>query len=314
MLIYMLRRVLIAIPTILVLMFVVFLLAEAAPGDPAMKRVGDNATPEQVAEAREALGLDRPLLARYVEYVGSAARGDFGESAVTGRPVLEDLQTRIPVTLSLVVLGILFTVLIAIPLGTVAALTQGTLVDTAISVVATLLMSLPSFLVGLLLILGLAISTPLFPATGYATIGDGLGPWLTYGTLPALALALVPAALITRQVRGALLEAMAEDYVRTARAKGLRRGAIVGKHVAKNAAVPVITVLSLQLAYMIGGSVVIERLFAMPGVGALGIDSVLNGDLITLQGLVLFSALVVLIVNLLADLSYGYFNPRLARR
>ncbi|GAA1022801.1 ABC transporter permease [Acrocarpospora pleiomorpha] len=312
--VYILRRILIAVPTVLILMFMVFLLADLSPADPALTMAGGNATPEQVAEVRTSLGLDQPLPERYVDYVRSALHGDFGTSPISGLPVLDNLRERVPVTLSLVSLALLFAIGISVLLGTVAAIRKGTILDTLISSFASLLMSLPSFVSGLLLILLLAIYYPAFPATGSATPAEGLGPWLTYTTLPAIALALVPAALMTRQIRGALLDALEEDYVRTARAKGLTYVSVAGKHAAKNAAVPIVTILSLEVVYMIGNTVVVERLFALPGVGALGVDSVINGDLVTLQGMVLFVALIVLVVNLLADLSYGYLNPRLAKR
>ncbi|WP_231123661.1 ABC transporter permease [Nocardioides sambongensis] len=175
-------------------------------------------------------------------------------------------------------------------------------------------MAIPPFVAAVLLVLLLAIAYPLFPATGYAQLSDGIGAWLEFMTLPALALAAVPAALLTRQVRGALIDAMEEDYVRTARAKGLRKGPIVAKHAAKNAAVPVVTVVGLVVTQMIGGAVVVERVFGIPGLGSVSVESVLTGDLITLQGLVLVTALVVITVNLLVDMSYGYFNPRLRTR
>ena len=311
---YILRRILFAVPTVLILMFVVFLLADLAPADPAQRIAGENATPEQVAEVRERLGLDDPLLTRYVTYVGNAVQGDFGESVISRQSVLDDLLARVPVTLSLVSLSLFFAIVVSLVLGMLAAMRKGTIVDTAISGFASLLMSLPSFLSGLLLILGLAIIYPILPATGYATPADGVLPWLTYTTLPALALALVPSALMTRHIRGALLDTLDEDYIRTARAKGLRFKTVVGKHAEKNAAVPVVTILSLEVVHMVGNTVVVERLFAMPGIGALGVDSVTNGDLVTLQGLVLFVALVVTAVNLLADISYGFLNPRLAKR
>ncbi|WP_349307239.1 ABC transporter permease [Rhodococcus sp. IEGM 1379] len=308
------QRVLLAIPTILIVTFLVFVLMELSPSDPALALAGDNPTPEKLAEARAALGLDRPMLARYVEYLGNAVRGDFGTSPITHQSVLSDLMFRLPITAALVLLSLIFTVVLGVTLGTLAAVYKGGVVDWFANSVAALLMSVPPFVAGVLLILFLAVSSQMFPATGYATLSDGLVPWLTYMTLPALSLALIPAALLTRQVRSAMVDALEEDYIRTARAKGLRRVTVVGKHAAKNAAVPVVTVLGLVVTQMVGGAVVVEKLFAIPGLGSVSVDAVLTGDLVTLQGLVLFIALVVTAVNLLVDASYGYFNPRLRVR
>lgn len=314
MLIYITKRLLLAVPTLLVLMFALFVLVQLSPADPARVVAGDNATPEQVAEVRAQMGIDDPLLERYWRYLTSAVQGDLGDSLVSGQPVLANLFDRLPVTLSLVALAIVLTVLISTVLGTLAALNPGRWIDTVTSGIATLLMTMPSFLSALLLVLVFAIQAQVLPAVGYAMPSDGLLEWLRFAILPATSLALVPAALLARQIRGALRESMQADYVRTARAKGMSDGVIVAKHAARNAAIPVVTVLGLEAVYMIGGTVVIERLFAIPGIGSLGVDSVLNGDLITLQGLVLFVGVVVLAVNLLVDLTYGYFDPKLVTR
>lgn len=314
MLIYITKRLLLAVPTLLVLMFALFVLVQLSPADPARVVAGDNATPEQVAEVRAQMGIDDPLLERYWRYLTSAVQGDLGDSLVSGQPVLANLFDRLPVTLSLVALAIVLTVLISTVLGTLAALNPGRWIDTVTSGIATLLMTMPSFLSALLLVLVFAIQAQVLPAVGYAMPSDGFLEWLRFAILPATSLALVPAALLARQIRGALRESMQADYVRTARAKGMSDGVVVAKHAARNAAIPVVTVLGLEAVYMIGGTVVIERLFAIPGIGSLGVDSVLNGDLITLQGLVLFVGVVVLAVNLLVDLTYGYFDPKLVTR
>lgn len=305
------KRVVLAVPTIILVTLLVFVLMELSPTDPAVALAGDNPTPEKLAEIRQALGLDRPFLTRYFEWGWQALQGDLGVSPVHHQPVISDLMFRLPITASLVVLAFLFSLVIAIVLGTIAALNKGGIVDWITNSIANLLMAIPPFVVAILLVLLLAISAPLFPATGYASVSEGLGPWLQYMTLPALSLSVTPAALLTRQVRGALSDALEEDYVRTARAKGLRRYMVVGKHAAKNAAIPVVTVLGLVIAQMLSSSLVVEKIFAIPGIGSLSVDSVLTGDLVTLQGIVLVIAIVVTMLNLLIDVSYGYFNPKL---
>lgn len=308
------KRLLLAVPTIILVTLLVFVLMELSPTDPAAALAGDNPTPERLAELHHMLGLDRPFLTRYLEWGWNALRGDFGVSPVTHQSVMSDLMFRLPITASLVILAMLFSVVMGVGLGTIAALNKGGVVDWIMNSIANLLMAIPPFVAAVLLVLFLAIMSPVFPATGYASISAGVGPWLQFTTLPALSLAIIPGALLTRQVRGALIDALEEDYVRTARAKGLRRRMVVGKHAAKNAAVPVVTVLGLVFTSMFGGAVVVEKIFAIPGLGSVSVESVLNGDLITLQGLVLLVAVLVTAVNLLVDASYGYFNPRLRTR
>ncbi len=308
------KRLLLAVPTIILVTLFVFVLMELSPTDPAAALAGDNPTPERLAELRQMLGLDRPFHTRYLEWGWDALRGDLGVSPITHQSVISDLMFRLPITGSLVLLALLFSLVMGVGLGTVAALNKGGVVDWVMNSIANLLMAIPPFVAAVLLVLFLAIMSPLFPATGYASLSAGIGPWLQFTTLPALSLAIIPGALLTRQVRGALVDALEEDYVRTARAKGLRRHMVVGKHAAKNAAVPVVTVLGLVLTNMVGGAVVVEKIFAIPGLGSVSVESVLNGDLVTLQGLVLLVAVVVTLVNLLVDASYGYFNPRLRTR
>lgn len=308
------KRLLLAIPTIVLVTLLVFVLMALSPTDPAAVLAGDNPTPQRLAQLHHMLGLDQPFFVRYGTWGWNALQGNLGTSPVTHQSVLSDLMTRLPITLSLLLLALVFCLVISTVLGTLAALHKGGVIDWITNSIATLLLAIPPFVAAVLLVLLLAISYPVFPATGYAAIGDGIGSWLWFMTLPALSLAIIPSALLTRQVRGALIDTLDEDYMRTARAKGLRRGMQIGKHAAKNAAVPVVTVLGLVVTQMLGGSVIVEKIFAIPGLGSLSVDSVLNGDLVTLQGMVLLVAVVVTAVNLLVDVSYGYFNPRLRTR
>lgn len=311
---FILKRLALAVPTIVLVTAMVFLLMELSPADPVAALAGDNPSPERLAEIRASLGLDQPVYTRYLDWAASALNGDLGTSPIKHQSVASELMFRIPVTGSLVALALLFSIVMGVVFGTISALKRGGVVDWCVNSIANFLMAIPPFLAAVLLVLLFALTLPLFPAIGYASMGDGLGPWLQYSTLPALALAIIPGALVTRQVRGALIDTMEEDYIRTARAKGLRRAAVVGKHAAKNAAIPVVTVMGLLVTSMFGGAVVVERIFGVPGLGSLSVDAVLTGDVVMLQGLVLVVALLVTLVNLLVDASYGYFNPRLRVR
>lgn len=311
---FILKRLALAVPTIVLVTAMVFLFMELSPADPVAALAGDNPSPERLAEIRASLGLDQPVYTRYLDWAASALRGDLGTSPIKHQSVVSELMFRIPVTGSLVALALLFSIVMGVVFGTISALKRGGVVDWCVNSIANFLMAIPPFLAAVLLVLLFALTLPLFPAIGYASMGDGLGPWLQYSTLPALALAIIPGALVTRQVRGALIDTMEEDYIRTARAKGLRRAAVVGKHAAKNAAIPVVTVMGLLVTSMFGGAVVVERIFGVPGLGSLSVDAVLTGDVVMLQGLVLVVALLVTLVNLLVDASYGYFNPRLRVR
>jgi peptide/nickel transport system permease protein len=308
------RRLLTVVPLLILVTLAVFLLLDLAPGDAATTIAGDDASAERIAQIRAELGLDQPLLVRFGEFLAGVFQGDLGSSPITGQEVSDVLLQRLPISLSLVGLAMVFAFVIGCTAGTVAALHRNGWVDRVVNGISALFMAVPSFVVGIVLVLVFALTLSWFPATGYAPLSEGIGPWLQFTTLPALALAGVPAAQIARQTRGALIDALEEDYIRTARAKGLRKPLIVGKHAAKNAAIPVITVMGVLLGALIGGSVVIERVFAIPGIGSLSVDAVLSRDLPTLQGVVLVSAIAVIFLNLLVDVAYGYLNPQVRIR
>ena len=308
------RRLLTVVPLLVIVALAVFLLLDLAPGDAATTIAGEDASPERVAQIRAELGLDQPVWVRFGEFLGGVLQGDLGSSPITGQGVTGAIVQRLPITLSLVALAMFFAIVIGCTAGTIAALHRNGWVDRVVNSLAALFMAVPSFVVGIVLVLLFALTLSWFPATGYAPISEGIGPWLQFTTLPALALAGVPAAQIARQARGALVDALEEDYIRTARAKGLRKRWIVGKHAAKNAAIPVITVMGVLLGSLIGGSVIIERVFAIPGLGSLSVEAVLSRDLPILQGVVLVSAIAVIFLNLLVDVAYGYLNPQVRAR
>lgn len=307
------KRLLVAVPTVLLVTLIVFVLVDLSPNDPIATLAGDNPSPERVAELRTALGLDQPLWARYLDWGAAALRGDLGTSPITYQPVFDELLRSAPITISLVFLATVISLVLGLALGVLAALQRDGFFDWVVGVVSNLLQTIPPFIAALVLVLFFAIQLPLLPATGYVPLTAGVGEWLTFMIMPALALSLIPAALIMRQTRGALIDALEADYVRTAYAKGLRMGVVVAKHAAKNAAVPVVTVLGLVFLAMTGSSVIIENIFAIPGLGALSVNAVLTGDLVMIQGVVVFFALLVTVVNLLVDMSYGYFNPKLRK-
>ncbi|HMG44230.1 MAG TPA: ABC transporter permease [Acidimicrobiales bacterium] len=304
------RRLLAMVPTLLIVSLVVFFLLDLTPGDPARILAGETATPEQVLDTRARLGLDRPLLDRYGDYVGGVFTGDLGDSFFSNRPVLDEIGRAFPITASLALAALGLAVLVAVPAGLLAALRPGGPLDRLVSAVSAFALAVPPFVIGVLFVVFFAVENSLLPAVGYVPFADDPGEWARHLVLPAIALAVAPAAELARQTRGALADALSRDYVRAAQAKGLPRRIVVLKHAAKNAAIPVVTVLGLQIGRVIGGAVVVEQVFALPGFGTLAIQAVKNSDYPMIQGIVLVSGLTVILVNLAVDLSYAYFNPK----
>lgn len=305
------RRILIAIPILVVVSLVTFLLVDLSPGDPAALLAGDNATPERVAEVRTQLGLDEPTWSRFVDYLGGLVGGDLGTSLFSGQSVLSAIGQAMPITLSLALVSFVLVFLIAIPLGTWAAVRRGGIADRAISVFCSFFLGVPPFVAGLFLVIVFALSIRAFPATAYIPLSRGFAPWISHLMLPGLALALPSAAEVARQLRGALVDVLEQDYIRTQRAKGLDPGRVLYLHGLKNAAPPVLTVVGLQVGRMLGGSVIVEQVFAMPGFGSLAYNAVTQHDYPLIQGIVLVSAVVVILVNLLTDVVEVGLNPRL---
>ncbi|HEY8527653.1 MAG TPA: ABC transporter permease [Acidimicrobiales bacterium] len=304
------RRVLTSIPALLGVMLVALLLLELMPGDPAEIMAGENATPEAVQMIRDDLRLDDPLYERFSRYVGGVVTGDLGESPGSGIPVWDRISEALPVTLSLGGMALVLAVVVAIPAGTWAALRRDGLADRAVAAAAAVLQAVPPFVIGLGLVIFLAVERAWLPANGYVAFADDPYEWFRHLILPATALALSAAAELARQTRGAVVDVLEQDYIRAARAKGLRDRLVIGKHVAKNAATPVVTVLGLQVGRILGGAVVVELIFGMHGFGALALNAVVTRDIVLIQGVVLVSAIAVLIANLLVDLVYVYLNPR----
>jgi len=308
---YILRRVLVTIPVMVFVGLFVFSLLYIAPGDPAAVIAGEQASPADVEKIREKLGLDRPFLVRFTEWSGQVLRGDLGTSMFTGMPVTELIAQRIEPTLSLMVVTLILAVVIAVPIGVLAAWKAGGWLDRSIMGFAVLGFSVPVFVVGYLLAYVFALELDWLPVQGYRPISRGFWPWLEHLILPSIALGLVYIALIARITRATMLEVLSQDYIRTGRAKGLGDGSILFLHALKNASVPIVTVIGIGVALLIGGAVVTESVFAIPGLGRLTIDAIVRRDYPLIQGIVLVFSFVYVLVNLVVDLLYSALDPRI---
>ena len=304
------NRVLTMIPLFIMVTMLAFGLLFLVPGDPAIALAGENPLPGQIEEVRESLGLNDPILVQYLNWVGGALHGDLGISLFTNVPVSELIQDRLPATASLASLAMLLAVVFGGLFGLIAAATRGSLVDRGVTLFASLGTAIPGFWLGLMLIIVFALKNSWFPAVGYHPLTENPVLWLKHLMLPAVTLAAAPSAEIARQLRGSLCDTLDNEYIRTAQAKGLRQRPVLLKHALKNAGIPVATVIGVQFSFLLGGSVIVEQVFGIPGVGALAISAVLQRDLPVIQGIVLITAVAVLLINLLVDLSYGYFNPK----
>jgi peptide/nickel transport system permease protein len=308
---YLLRRVLAVVPVLVFVGALVFLLLRLAPGDPAVVLAGDYATPEQVATIRGNLGLDQPLPQQFATWAGQVLRGDLGLSIYAQQPVSSLIARRIEPTLVLTAYTVLVAVLLAVPLGVLAAWRAGGVLDRAVMAVAVAGYSTPVFVVGYALVYLLAMQAGWFPAQGYVPLQEGWLACLRSLTLPAITLAFLYMGLIARVTRASVLEVLAQDYVRTARAKGLQPARVLVRHALKNAAVPIVTVVGIGVASLLGGVVVTETVFNIPGLGRLAADAISQRDYPIVQGLILLFAAVYTAVNLLVDLSYLLFDPRI---
>jgi peptide/nickel transport system permease protein len=307
---YVLRRVLLAIPVMFVVAGGVFLLLYLTPGDPVSVILGPDASPQQVAELRQRLGLDQPVLVQVGRWFGRLLVGDLGQSIYLNRPVLQTLLERAEPTLMLTLLATLFAILLGLPIGIVSATRAGSWADLGAMLVAMGGISMPSFWVGLNLIFVFAVVLGVFPVAGYQPLSHGLWENLRYLALPAVTLGFAQAALLARMSRSMMLEVLREDYVRTARAKGLAERTVVLVHALKNAMVPLVTVMGLTFAILMGGAVITEQVFNIPGLGRLLVQSVLRRDYPVVQGIVLVIAFNYVAINLLVDILYGFFDPR----
>jgi peptide/nickel transport system permease protein len=310
---YLAQRVLMIVPVMLGVTIIVFAMMRLAPGDPAVAMGGPRATPETLAEIRHYLGLDQPLPVQYLVWLQHAVQGDLGRSIRQGQQVTTLLLTRLPNSALLALVSFALATILGVLAGVVAALNRGSWLDQGIALVNVLGFSTPAFFLGLLLIVVFAFKFPIFPMSGMRSVEGSSGPLdvAAHLVLPAITLAAVPTTVIARTVRSSVLETAGQDYVRTARAKGLARTAVITGHILKNALIPVVTLLGLQAGFLLGGAAIVEVVFSYPGIGNLMIESILERDLPVTQGCVLALAVVYVFVNIAADLAQGYLDPRI---
>ncbi|MCH9675251.1 MAG: ABC transporter permease [Gammaproteobacteria bacterium] len=308
---YIIRRLLATIPVMCVVAVVVFLLLHLTPGDPVTVIAGDYARPEDIARIRAKLGLDQPLYVQFVRWAGDVLRGDLGESIFSNLPVSHLIAQRLEPTVALSVSTTVFAILLAVPMGVFAAWKAGTWIDRSVMMFAVLGFSVPVFVIGYILMYIFSLGLGWFPVQGYKPIADGFWPFVQSITLPTIALGVVYTALIARISRASVLEVLTEDYVRTAKAKGLADSALLIRHALRNAAVPIVTIIGIGVALLIGGVVVTESVFNIPGLGRLTIDAVLRRDYPIIQGVILVFSGIYVVVNLIIDLMYTVLDPRI---
>jgi peptide/nickel transport system permease protein len=308
---YILMRVVATVPVMAVVALFVFLLLRLSPGDPAAVIAGDYATAEDIARIREQLGLNEPLPIQFVTWIGLLLQGDLGTSIFTNLPVTTLIGQRIEPTVMLTLTTILFSVAVAVPLGAIAAWKAGSLIDRFVMLFSVAGFSVPVFVLGYVLIYIVSMKLQLLPVQGYRSPWQGIGPFLAHIALPTLTLSVIFIALIARMTRASAIEVLQEDYVRTAHAKGQNELTILTRHVLANAAVPIVTVIGIGIALLIGGVVVTESVYNIPGLGRLVLDAVLARDYPIIQGLILFLSFSYIIINLLIDISYAFLDPRI---
>jgi peptide/nickel transport system permease protein len=308
---YLLRRILSTLPVLAIVAVFVFLMLRLTPSDPAAIIAGDYASPEQIEGIRERLGLNEPILKQFVIWIGGVLRGDFGESFFYKKQVAELISERLEPTLSLSLVTIFLVLLVAVPIGVIAAHNHGTWIDRFVMGFSVLGFSVPVFVVGYIFIYIFAITLDWLPVQGYQRISDGVGGWLLRLVLPAMTLSVVFIAFIARMTRTSVLEVLNEDYIRTARAKGQTEIKVLVRHALANAAVPILTIIGLTVAILIGGVVVTESVFTLPGLGLLTVDAVLARDYPTIQAVILLFSFAYVLINLLVDVAYTFLDPRI---
>lgn len=307
---YVIKRILYIVPVLLLVSIIVFSLMHIIPGDPITIMLGIRAQPETVEALRSQLNLDKPIVVQYLLWIKDVLRGDLGVSIRNKIPVLELIIQRLPVTLSLAIISLSISVIISFALGILAATRRNTLSDFGAMTFAVIGVSIPQFWMGIMLILLFSLVLGIFPSMGYVSFIEEPIECIRHLILPSLALVFSLAGYTTRMTRSQMLEVLSDDYIRTARAKGLREAVVTYKHALRNALIPIVTVIGIQFAYLLGGTVLIEHIFALPGIGRLVLQSIYNRDYPVVQGVVLVVAVVFVIMNLIVDLMYRFLNPK----
>ncbi|MDF1586939.1 ABC transporter permease [Marinimicrococcus flavescens] len=311
---YIVQRLLSSIPVIFLVTLISFSLMQLVPGDPAIMVAGLQATPDEVERVRVQLGLDQPFHMQLLHWYGNLLQGDLGTSFLLGRDVLEVTLERLPVSISIAVYALVMTLLVSIVAGIIAALRQNSWVDQLVMTIALIGVSLPNFWLGLMLIVLFSVHLGWLPTGGYVDFREDFWGWLQAATLPAVSLAMLQMGLLARITRSTMLEVLRQDYIRTARAKGLSERKVVGKHALKNVMIPVVTVIGIIFSLLLSGSVVIETIFSVPGIGSLLGSAILRRDYPVIQGGLLLVAAMLLLLNLVVDVLYAYFDPRVRYR
>ena len=304
------KRLLFAVPSLIGVVIVTFLLTRALPGDPAAYFAGPAATKEAIEQIRVTLGLDKPLITQFGRYVGDLARGDLGTSLTTGQPVVRDIRTRLPASAELTLLGLIVSILVAVPLGILAATRPGSIVDHVCRVVATAGVSLPVFFTGLISLELFSYKWPIFPNVQYVSFTTNPLEWARNLILPWIVLAFLYAALYARLTRAGMLETMSEDYIRTARAKGLPERKVIVKHGLRAALTPIVTIFGMDLGLLLGGAIITEVTFSLKGLGLFTVEAIQNQDLPEILGVTMLAAFFIVIANLVVDIFYAVLDPR----
>lgn len=308
---YLIQRLFLTLIVLLGVTFVVFLIIHLVPGDPARVILGVQANEQNVAALRERLGLNRPFLVQYADWLWNAAHGDFGKSLITGQPVGPQLMQRLPATLQLAIAGLLIGMLIGFPAGIISAIKSGTTTDIVTSVLSQIGVTIPDFWLGIMLVILFSLTLGWLPPSGYTPPEQDFGDWLAHLILPAVTVGVISGAIQTRFIRSAMLEVLHENYVRSARAKGLGERTVIIRHALRNAMITIVTVIGLQITALLSAVVVVEVVFAWPGLGRLALDAVLDRDYPLLQGAVFIVAAMLALVNLGIDLLYFFIDPRI---
>lgn len=308
---YLLQRFVFALGVIIGVTLAVFMIVQLIPGDPARVSLGLQATEENVEVRRERMGLNRPVVEQYFTWVTNAAQGDFGESLITGQSVSDQIIARLPATLQLAGFALVIGMAIAFPLGIIAAMNPNSPIDFFASIISQVGVAIPDFWLSILLVLLFSSTLGWLPPSGYTPLTEDFGDWLSHIILPALTAGLISASIQTRFIRSAMLEVLSENYIKTARAKGLSQRVVISRHALRNAMITIVTILGLQVTALLSAVVVIEIVFNLPGLGRLALDAVLDRDYTLLQGAVFVMALLVTLINLFIDLTYYFLDPRI---
>lgn len=308
---FLIKRIAAVIPVLAVVAVIVFLLLRLSPGDPAVIIAGDSASAQDIENIRRSLGLDQPLFQQFFQWIWRMLQGDFGTSIFSGMPVLKLIMQRVEPTLWLAALTMSFAIVFALPMGIWAAWKAGTWVDRLVTAMSVVAFSLPVFLIGYALVYGFSTHLGWLPVQGFKSISEGWSPFIRHLILPVVSGGLIYTALLARMTRATMLDVLGEDYIRTARAKGLPLHRMLLRHALKNAAVPIVTTIGLGIAMLLGGVMVTESVFAIPGIGRLTVDSILRRDYPVIQGIVLVTSMAYVFINLVIDLLYGWFDPRI---